>query len=133
MRAKGPDAPPAATPVPSITPYPAPTGTSFAIVGTAPATYGSATNVVVAQGAALPVSSPQPLGVFVSTFNGGTAYCDPYSTCANRLAQNQEFMPYDFDLANPLNTVPYASNYHLSVFAIDASPPFQYLLVGAYD
>ncbi len=118
-----------ATPVPSITPFPAPTGTGFQQLTTAPVTYGSAANVQ----SVVVVSSPQPLGFFASSVAAGTAYCDPYSTCANKLGPNGIFAPVNLDATNSSNTLPYAANYHLSIFLIDATPPYKSLLTAAFD
>jgi hypothetical protein len=133
------------TPVPTITPFPAPTGGSFALLTTTPVVYGgtayvssapSTQNLYLASPATLPnvtaLASPQPMGWFATSTSVGP-YCDPYSTCTTKLGPDGILVPFDLDTSNSSNTVPYSSNYHVSIFLIDATPPYRYQLTGRYD
>jgi hypothetical protein len=133
----------AVTPVPTITPFPAPTGGTFVLAATTPVTYGGTAYVsaapaqsnllLVGPATVTALASPQPIGWFATPVNAPGTYCDPYSTCANKLGPDGILVPFDLDTSNTSNTVPYNSNYHVSIFLIDATPPYRYQLTGRYD
>jgi hypothetical protein len=125
------------TPVPSIAPFPYPSaGTSFQVLTTAGVTYAgtnaaSTNNVAVVQGIGAGIQT----GAFFATSVSApsTSYCIYPVTCAVQLQQNNILSPYDYDPTDVLNTIPDGANYHMSIFAIDSTPPYAYQLAGGFD